>query len=268
MLAALLGSFGAVVPFVAFVAVAVAEVFWPSERPPEAIGRRWFGNLALYLLSGGLLMLPMVAAFVAAVGAQIAQFGLLHWLGLPMAAQILLGVLGLDAVSYALHRLLHGLNWLWRLHAVHHSDPEVDVSTAIRHHPAETFVGALISGAATALIGCPPAAIALYAALDWTIGLMAHSTLRLPWRLEARLAGIIVTPEFHRLHHSRRQPETDSNYGQVFAFWDRLFGTFRRGAGRIECGLDEFCDAHSQWPHRLLLQPLLARTPSPGETSD
>lgn len=108
-------------------------------------------------------------------------------------------------------------------------------------------------------MGCPPAAVALYAALDWTVGLIAHSSLTLPEGVQARLARIVVTPAFHRMHHSRRRAETDSNYGQVFAFWDALFGTFRQRAGGIECGLDAFRDARSQSPHWLLMQPLLPR---------
>jgi sterol desaturase/sphingolipid hydroxylase (fatty acid hydroxylase superfamily) len=261
VLAALLGSFGALLPVVGFVAVAGAEALGPADCPPQPFGRRWFGNLVLYLLSGGVFMLPKVAAFVAAIGAQVSQFGLLHWLGPPMAVQILLGVLALDGISFGMHRLFHGPTWLWRLHAVHHSDPEVDVTTAIRHHPGETLVGVLVSGTAAGVIGCPPLAVAVYAALDWVVGLIAHSTLTLPRWLPAGLARLVVTPRFHRLHHSRRQPETDSNYGQVFAFWDVLFGTFRANGGDIECGLDAFRDARSQSPQRLLMQPFRPQSP-------
>jgi sterol desaturase/sphingolipid hydroxylase (fatty acid hydroxylase superfamily) len=147
---------------------------------------------------------------------------------------------------------------------VHHSDPEVDATTAIRHHPPEALAGVALMGAATGLVGVAPAAVALYAALDWTVQLIAHSNLRPVRGRVAWLGRVVVTPEFHRLHHSRRRVETDSNYGQVFAFWDLLFGTFRRAAGCIECGLDSFRDARSQSPHWLLVQPLLPREGAPG----
>ncbi len=245
-----------------FIAIAAAELFWPARVATAPMGRRWFGNVTLYLLTNALFMLPTVAAFMAAIGAEAAGSGALAWLGLPPLLHAAIAIVGLDVFNYISHRLSHLVGPLWRLHAVHHSDADIDVTTALRHHPGEALVMAALLGATVFVMGFTPAEVALYAALEWSVQALAHANLAIPSRLDTVLRRIIVTPGFHQLHHSRRVAETNSNYGQVFTVWDALFGTARRARPEpIEFGLDAFRDARSQDPHWLLAQPLRRQAP-------
>src|SRR5262249_28606853 len=139
------------------------------------------------------------------------------------ALRTALAVIVLDLLDYTLHRLAHRVGWLWRLHRVHHSDTELDVTTTLRHHPLEGIPSALLIGGGGRPLGFTPEEFAFFAALVLLVQLVAHGTLRLPSSVEACLAPVLVTPGFHPLHHSRRRAETDSNYGQIFSVWDRLF---------------------------------------------
>jgi sterol desaturase/sphingolipid hydroxylase (fatty acid hydroxylase superfamily) len=161
-------------------------------------------------------------------------------------------------VSYITHRISHRVGLLWRLHAVHHSDPEVDVTTTLRHHPLEQFVLGLMSGSVIVAAGFSPLELAAFSWLAIAVQLVAHGNLAIPPRLEAVLRRVVVTPDFHRLHHSRLRHETDGNYGTVFPFWDLLLGTahYRSPQERdsLEFGLEAFRSAKSQQPQRMLAQ--------------
>src|SRR4030095_6572287 len=118
----------------------------------------------------------------------------------------------LDLAWYAAHTTLHRVPWLWRIHAVHHSDPALDVTTTIRQHPAEGLVRYLYMGAAALALGATPAAFAVYRTWAVLQGMVIHSGVRLPARVDALLSWVIVTPRVHELHHSRITAETNSNY--------------------------------------------------------
>ena len=176
---------------------------------------------------------------------------------------LVLAILALDFLNYALHRAMHAVPMFWRLHALHHSDLSLDVSTTVRHHPAEGIVAALFVGVSAAFLACSTFEVAVYAVLENVVQLLGHADIRTPKGIERAVREIFVTANFHRTHHSSEQRETDSNYGQAFAFWDKLFGTFggyvsdkRDG---IEFGLKQFRDDHAQRLDQLLLQPLFAR---------
>lgn len=245
-----------------FVALALAEVL--QAQPPE--GRptrgRWLGNLSLYLVTAGLMALPGLGGLAVAWSGAGDGIGLLPRLGPPDPLRLVLGVLALDAVGWGIHVLMHKAAPLWRLHLVHHTDAEIDVTTHLRHHPGEALVGVAMNATAVLVLGLGVAEVAAYGVLVALVQTLAHANLALPPRLSRALGTVFVTPEFHRLHHSRWQPETDSNYGQAFVFWDRLFGTARRRAaeaGPIAYGLDGFDGDAEQAPHRLLLQPFRGR---------
>jgi sterol desaturase/sphingolipid hydroxylase (fatty acid hydroxylase superfamily) len=206
-------------------------------------------------------VLPTATAFAAAFLSQLSQRGLLDSLELPRTVRIVIAVMGLDALAYAQHRLLHRFDILWRFHSVHHSDPEVDVTTTFRHHPVEAIFNAALIGGVVLVIGFSPAEIAAYMWVSFVIELVAHANFALPPRFDSLLARLVVTPEFHHLHHSRASTEANANFGQVFSIWDRLFGTARERSPddlvRSEFGLDEFREAKFHLPHYLLAQPLL-----------
>ena len=260
---ALGGSAGFLSLFAIFVAVGVAETFGPARPSSALTAGRWLGNLSLYALTSLVPLLPAIGGVTAAVLLLVPHSDLLHRLGLPPWVHLVLGVLLLDLVSYLSHRVSHSLGFLWRLHAVHHSDPDVDVTTTLRHHPVEQFVVGLMSGSVIVLLGFSPLEVAVFSWLAIAVQIVAHGNLGIPPRLETVLRRIIVTPAFHRLHHSRLQHETDANYGTVFPFWDMLLGTARYRSPQeretLEFGLDAFPSGRSQKVHWMLIQPVLAQ---------
>jgi sterol desaturase/sphingolipid hydroxylase (fatty acid hydroxylase superfamily) len=266
-----LGLLPALVILGLFTTVAAAELVRPLRTRSGATSRRWVGNLSLCILSNGILVLPILTAFAAAFVARSEQKSVLDIFGLPSTMRLVVAVIGLDALAYAQHRLLHRFDLLWRFHAVHHSDPEVDVTTTFRHHPVEAIFNGALVGGVVLLIGFSPAEIAAYTWVSFVVELVAHANLALPSWFGAILGRLIVTPEFHHLHHSRVQAEANANFGQAFAIWDTLFGTARARSPedprRLEFGLDEFRSQKFHLPHYLLTQPLLPRASEAAENA-
>ena len=265
------GLIPALVIFGLFTTLVAAELVRPLRTRSGSTSRRWAGNLSLCILSNGVLVLPTLTAFAAAFVSRSEHKSLLDMFGLPSTMRLVVAIIGLDALAYAQHRLLHRVDALWRFHAVHHSDPEVDVTTTFRHHPVEAiFNGALIGGVVL-MIGFSPAEIAAYTWVSFVIELVAHANLALPSWFSAIFGKFIVTPEFHHLHHSRANAEANANFGQAFSIWDTLFKTARTRSAedprRLEFGLDEFRGQKFHLPHYLLVQPLLPRTNDPVATA-
>jgi sterol desaturase/sphingolipid hydroxylase (fatty acid hydroxylase superfamily) len=262
-----LGLLPALVILGLFTTVAAAELVRPLRTRSGATSRRWVGNLSLCILSNGILVLPILTAFAAAFVAQSEQKSLLDIFGLPSTMRLVVAVIGLDALAYAQHRLLHRFDLLWRFHAVHHSDPEVDVTTTFRHHPVEAIFNGALVGGVVLLVGFSPAEIAAYTWVSFVVELVAHANIALPSWFGAIFGRLIVTPEFHHLHHSRAKAEANANFGQAFSIWDTLFGTARARSSedprRLEFGLEEFRELKFHLPHYLLAQPLLQRTTEP-----
>ncbi|MBL9202149.1 MAG: sterol desaturase family protein, partial [Opitutaceae bacterium] len=176
-------------------------------------------------------------------------------------------LLGRAFISFAVHWLHHHVPWLWRLHRVHHLDPELDVSTTVRFHPLEFLTGAVPGAAMAAVLGLKPSMILLYELLDAGVTVFSHANIRLPARVESLLRRVIVTPGLHRVHHSAHQPETDSNFGAVFPIWDQIFGTYRVNpdgtATEFRLGLDEVRDTRASQLGWLLASPRFGRLSKP-----
>lgn len=224
-----------------------------DERPEPRMGRVG-SNLAL---TGLLLVLNATfdrAVAVAGVRPRGEARGLLDAWHLPGWVRVVATVLVLDALAYAAHVLLHALPAAWRFHRVHHSDAHVDVTTAFRQHPLETAWRYAFVLAGALVLGASSRAVAAYLALSAINAQLEHADLRLPWGIDRAVRAVFATPAMHRVHHSRRQAETDSNYSNIFTLWDRVFGTYRppREGERIACGLDE-CDAPARQRTRGLL---------------
>jgi sterol desaturase/sphingolipid hydroxylase (fatty acid hydroxylase superfamily) len=239
----------------AFLLIGAAEIAWPW-RPTRAFAAgRWVNHLALLVLSTGLdFVLAPVIAIAALTGASD---------GLPLWVQLVVGVPALDALSYALHRAFHANAILWRLHALHHTDPEVDVSTTVRHHPGEALLIACSIGVLGAAIGLSPRAIGLYSSLNLTVQFFAHANIEFPAGVADHLGWLVVTPALHRVHHSRRPAELATNYGLVFTVWDRLLGTYRsepeNGEAGIEFGIGGLREPYYQRFDRMLWLPFVVR---------
>ena len=240
--------------------VAALEAAIPSRARGRWSRAHLGPNLSLTALTFGVNALLGSGLVVALVWLEARGLGLLPWLALPSLLGTLAVVAVLDLSTYGAHVALHASPVLWRLHRVHHSDAAVDVTTTLRQHPGETLVRFAFLGAAAAALGASPAAFAIYRAASALNALLEHANLRLPARLDGLLSLAFVTPNMHKVHHSRAQQETDSNYGNLFSVFDRLFATFtpsRRGLD-VDYGLVGFDDPGAQTTRELLALPFRA----------
>ena len=213
-------------PALVFVSMTCALLAWErlAALRPRVAGRRMLRNVGLFVPVG----LPCVLAPVAL---QLPADG---WLAAtaPPWVQVTLTLVVLDLVHYLWHRAEHAVGVLWRLHRVHHSDRYLDVSTAVRFHPVETLLRALLSALVIAVLGPAPAAVLVYAAVSQALNLFNHANIALGRRVEQLLARVIITPALHRVHHSQRPAEQRANLGSILVCWDRLFATcLERDAG-------------------------------------
>jgi len=157
------------------------------------------------------------------------QFGILQWISMPLFIQLILGLLILDFVgAWLVHYIEHHVTWMWKFHVVHHTDQHVDTTTANRHHPGESVIRLVFAIVATIVAGAPMWLVFLYQSLSVILSQFNHSNITLPGWLDRILVTIICTPDMHRVHHHYRMPYSDSNYGNIFSFWDRIFQTFKR----------------------------------------
>ncbi len=202
-----------------------------------------------------------------ATWAERQHFGLLYWLGLPAWARLAAAVLVVDAWMYWWHRLNHRIPFLWRFHRTHHSDPQMDVTTANRFHIGEIALSSVLRLPVIVLLGLQLWELALYELAMFTVVQFHHANIALPAWLDRAVRLLIVTPFMHKVHHSRWQPETDSNYSSLFSFWDRLFGSFRmrENPHTLQLGLDEFNRPEDHTLTGLLATPLKQVQRATGE---
>lgn len=245
-----LGGFAA-----AFALLAAAELVFPARTLAHRAGR-WRTNLGLTIVSTLLLRVSLpLAAIGVAIWAQRAGIGLFNALDAPLALSLPLSLLALDALIYGQHVAMHKVGTLWRLHKVHHADPELDVTTALRFHPFEIFASMIVKMGAVALLGAPPVSVLLFEVLLNAMAMFNHANLQLGAAADRLLRSVIVTPDMHRVHHSTALDAQNRNFGFNLSLWDRIFATYH-GADRAELdatriGLAEFA---GDGPH-LNLQP-------------
>ncbi|MBP6011248.1 MAG: sterol desaturase family protein [Alphaproteobacteria bacterium] len=213
-----------------FVVLAGAEALWP--RRVLSFGRvRWIANLGLSVLNTALLRLSFLVVpaltVLAAAYVEGQGWGLLPALGVSGVAAGVIGFLVLDLAIYAQHVLFHYVPVFWRLHRVHHADPDIDVSTGIRFHPIEIVVSQAWKIIVVLATGVPAAAVLAFEVALNATSMFSHSNLRVPLPVDGVLRRLIVTPDMHRVHHSTVMHETNSNFGFNLSLWDRLFGTYR-----------------------------------------
>lgn len=244
----------------AFAAIALAEAWWPRRQSAVAIGRRWYMNICL-TISGSVLtnvVFPMMAVSVAVLASQ-QGWGLLNNVAIPHWLAFCLALLVLDMSRYWQHVALHATPLLWRLHRVHHSDPEYDCTTGLRFHPVEAVLTLGIQLAFIVGLGAPPAAVLLFELLFILAALFAHANVFLPQRLDRALRRVLTTPDLHRIHHSALTSEANSNYGGLLTWWDRLFGTYRDQPSMthesMNIGLADVENASTLTFARLLVMP-------------
>jgi sterol desaturase/sphingolipid hydroxylase (fatty acid hydroxylase superfamily) len=218
---------------------ALLESIVPMFAAARAGDRRRRANLALTALSFGANWALASIAAVAALALRPA--GLMAWLGVPLWAQIAAGIIVLDfSAGYLSHRALHMLPLMWRFHQIHHSDEFVDVTTTYRTHPVETVWRFMFAIVPVWLLGIPAQAVVIQRLLQATNGVLEHANVRLWPSVDRALSSFWVTPNVHKIHHSRDVSDTNSNYGNVLCLYDRLLGTFTPAerAASVIYGLD------------------------------
>ncbi|MDI5895521.1 sterol desaturase family protein [Flavobacterium algoritolerans] len=156
------------------------------------------------------------------------NFGILQWLPeMPLWLYALVGLLLLDLIgAYLVHLVEHKTKFLWRFHLIHHTDTWIDTTTANRHHPGESVIRFTFTAMGVLIIGSPMWMVFLYQTLSVVATQFNHANISLPKRVDTILSYFIVSPDMHKVHHHYILPYTDSNYGNIFSIWDRLFGTF------------------------------------------
>ena len=232
---------------------------------------RWTNNLALVVVDTAILRLSFpILAVGLAVLAQERGWGLFNALDVPFWVAMLASMLLLDLVIYLQHVLFHAVPGLWRLHRMHHADPDFDATTGLRFHPIEIQLSMAIKLVVVATLGAPAAAVLLFEVILNATTLFNHANITLPRPVDRILRWIVVTPDMHRVHHSVHPRETNSNYGFNLPWWDRLLGTciaqLAKGHGGMDIGIEQFRTPRDLWLDRMLLQPL--RGPASGHALD
>lgn len=238
-----------------FILVGGIAFFWLLESAVPLFRfdyRKWKHAGVNFFFTFTTIIVNFVLAFILVKSADYVsdhKIGLLYLTDLPLWLFVLLGLLTLDLIgAYLIHFLEHKVRWMWQFHLVHHTDHHLDTTSANRHHPGESVFRFVFTTLAVVLMGTPIGVVMLYQSLSVVLSQFNHANITLPAWLEKSLSWLLVTPGIHRVHHHYRQPYTDSNYGNIFSFWDRLFGTFRTtDNSRLTYGLDTYPDVSESY---------------------
>ena len=203
--------------FGAIIVVALLESIVPRRAAGDALKLRWTSNFGIAIL-GTVIMKTVLPAF-GLLGAALSHqygIGLLNYVTLPQWMGLVVTVLTLDLVAYGQHYLLHRVDWLWRIHRTHHSDNDCDFTTGVRFHPLEAIITGAIAFAAVTALGAPPAFVFIAVLLETFNGFLEHANIRMPRTLDRLLRLTVVTPEMHRIHHSKAGGDSQTNFGGMF----------------------------------------------------
>src|SRR5438270_305482 len=244
--------------------VALAEMLLPRRRRMFPALRRRLGNLGIWLLK------VVLAAFVFASPATFrpqleAAFGLTlpAWPIANATGGFVAGFLLLDLLQYAVHRCQHGIPFLWRLHALHHSDPDVDVTTSVRHHPIEYLIASAMYWLVVLALDIPAVIVLSHGLTVFAAAAVTHGNIRLPDWLERSLQPVVITLDLHLVHHSIIAEQANANFGAVLSVWDRVFGTYakllRAGQDELVFGVRELPPADALKPSAMIMTPWLLR---------
>ncbi len=170
------------------------------------------------------------------------QFGLVYWFNAGIAGTILIAFFTLDFFGgWLVHITEHKIPFLWRFHVIHHADNNVDVTTGLRHHPAESLLRGLFFFAGILFSGAPMYTVMIFQTILILATAFTHANIRLPKRIDSILSYLFVSPDMHKVHHHWKQPYTDSNYGAILSIWDRVLGTFKKmDPMSVHYGLDRY----------------------------
>ena len=245
-----------------FIAVALWEQVSPRRALTVSKGLRWLNNLGIVFFNTVLLRLlfPLMAVGVA-IMAEKGNWGILNNVELKSSVKLFFAVLFLDFAIYIQHVVVHAIPLLWRLHRMHHADLDYDVSTGARFHPIEIILSMIIKMFVVAALGSPPAAVVIFEVLLNATAMFNHGNIYIPLGADRILRLLVVTPDMHRVHHSVKPREANSNFGFNFPWWDRLFGTYvaqpEDTHQKMIIGLNQFRESKFLKFHWLLKQPFI-----------
>ncbi len=242
------------------VVMAVWEILQPRRALTQSKGKRWFVNLAITVVDMAFVRYTLGAAAVSmAVYAQSSGWGFLNGLQIHGAAAFLITIVVMDMAIYLQHVMSHALPIFWRLHRVHHTDLDYDVTTGLRFHPFEIFISMIYKVALAAALGANPLGMVVFEVILNSSSQFNHGNVRIPKAVDRILRLFIVTPDMHRVHHSWKIKETNSNFGFFLTWWDRLLGTYRDqpddGHKEMTIGLMEYRDIEKLSILNLLMMP-------------
>lgn len=231
--------------------VVCMSLFWLLEGAYPLVNhtyKKWrHARVNLILLTTTIIINALFGLATAGVfvWASINSIGLLHIVNWPLWLEVLIGVMILDLIAqYAVHYLLHKVKFMWKFHMVHHSDTAVDVTSGTRHHPGDYVFREVFALMAILIGGIPFGVYAIYRITTVLMTYWTHSNLNMPPALDRILSYVFVTPNMHKFHHHFERPWTDTNFGNIFSIWDRIFKTFvYDDPHKIKYGLDVLEDS-------------------------
>jgi sterol desaturase/sphingolipid hydroxylase (fatty acid hydroxylase superfamily) len=234
--------------------ISLTVIFWLETLFPLFKGRQHrfrhgFHNISMGVINGlaGTLSFSILTVYVIRL-CTAHSFGLIHWQALPQSVSAAAAFILFDLWMYVWHAANHKMPFFWRFHRMHHSDPDVDTTTALRFHLGEIAISSILRLPVIALLGMEFRHLLIYEMSLQVVILFHHSNVALPENIDRILRAVIVTPNMHRVHHSRERFETDSNYSSIFSFWDRIGRTFRlrQDPRTLHYGLSYLDDPHWQ----------------------
>ena len=239
------------------------EAVIPLHRRSDWGWRHLGPNLLLTLTTFATGLLLNVLLLLGLVWAHQVGLGLFNMVALPSIVATAGAIVVLDLAWYATHVSMHKVSALWRFHAVHHSDPQVDVTTTYRQHPGESLIRYAYLAVFALSAGASPLAFAIYRVWSSLHGQFEHANIKLPQWLDTAISWVFSSPNMHKLHHSSDQRFTDTNYTNIFSIWDRIFGTFTpsRLGTKVNYGLHGMDTAAQQSAAALLAGPFRSTAP-------
>ena len=246
-----------IVGLIAFTIIFILEYYFPFFKFPDSKIKHDLTNLSIALFNTAIVFLA-AAFFAVCVDCFNQRFdGVLAILNNYLIVKVAAAVIIFDLWMYIWHRLNHEVPFLWRFHRVHHTDLQMDSSTALRFHPIELIISYLLNILILGLLGLNFAFLIVYKTLMFPVIIFHHSNVGLSEAWDRFFGQLFVMPNMHRIHHSERMEETNSNYGSIFSFWDRIFKTYRtrRDIRSIVLGIGAFKTNWWQSVPGLLLTP-------------
>ena len=247
-----------------FIVVALWELVGPRRKLSVSKGLGWINNLGIVFFNTLLLrfLVPLMAVGLA-IMAEEENWGLLNNIAINSYVKMFHAVLILNLIIYLQHVMFHTFPLSWRLHRMHHTDLDFDVTTGSRFHPIEIILSMIIKMLIVAALGAPPVAVVIFEVLLNATAMFNHGNIRIHINADRILRLLVVTPDMHRVHHSVKPDETNSNYGFNFPWWNRLLGTYKAQPEdnhlKMTIGLNQFRESRYLRFHWLLIQPFVGK---------